>query len=451
MTRAKANDHGAMNGLQVIPVTGLPEFRPGDDLVEHIAQRASWLVDNDIVVITSKIVSKSEGRIVAVPGDTDEREAFRGRLIEQEAVRIVARRGHTLITENRIGIIQAASGIDASNVFSDELALLPNDPDASAHSIQNGLKERLGVTVAVVITDTMGRAWRKGQIDAAIGSAGIAVLHGYAGTTDSQGNELQVTEVAVVDEVAAAADLVKGKLSGNPVAVVRGLTLQDDGTSARDVLRPGPDDMFWLGTSEAVRRGRREALLLRRSVRSFTDTAVEPQLIRTAVAEALTAPAPHHARPVRFVWLRSDVKRNRLLTAMREQWRTDLVSDALPPELVDRRMERGSILFNAPEMIVPFCVPDGAHDYPDVNRRQAEATMFTVSVGAAVHGLLVSLATQGVGSCWIGSTIFAPDVVRAQLDLPAEWRPLGAVAIGYAAQPPEPRPQADHADALIEL
>ncbi|EKT76454.1 F420-0--gamma-glutamyl ligase, partial [Rhodococcus opacus M213] len=135
----------------------LPEFRPGDDLVEHIAQRASWLVDNDIVVITSKIVSKSEGRIVGVPGGTDEREVFRGRLIEQEAVRIVARRGHTLITENRIGIIQAASGIDASNVFSDELALLPNDPDGSAHSILNGLKERLGVTVAVVITDTMGR------------------------------------------------------------------------------------------------------------------------------------------------------------------------------------------------------------------------------------------------------------------------------------------------------
>ncbi|QTJ70158.1 coenzyme F420-0:L-glutamate ligase (plasmid) [Rhodococcus sp. ZPP] len=451
MTGVQTNDHGAMNGLQVIPVTGLPEFRPGDNLVAHIAQRASFLVDDDIVVITSKIVSKAEGRIVDVPGDTDEREAIRHQLVEQETVRVVAQRGHTLITENRIGIVQAASGIDGSNVFSNELALLPSDPDASAHSIREGLKERLGVTVAVVITDTMGRAWRKGQIDAAIGSAGIAVLHGYAGTKDSQGNELQVTEVAVADEVAAAADLVKGKLSGNPIAVVRGLTLQDDGTSAVDLLRRGPEDMFWLGTSEALIQGRREALLLRRSIRSFTDKAVDPRAIRTAVADALTAPAPHHTRPVRFVWLRSNTIRARLLTAMREQWRTDLAGDGLPRELVDRRVERGNILFNAPEVIVPFCVPDGAHKYPDLRRRQAEATMFSVSVGAAVQGLLVSLAAQGIGSCWIGSTIFAPDVVRGQLNLPTEWRPLGAVAVGYAAQPPEPRPAVDPADALIEF
>ena len=139
---------------------------------------------------------------------------------------MLARKGRTLITENRLGLVQAAAGVDGSNVGRDELALLPVDPDASAAALRAGLRERLGVDVAVVVTDTMGRAWRNGQIDAAIGAAGLAVLHGYAGAVDRHGNELVVTEVAVADEIAAAADLVKGKLTGMPVAVVRGLAVR---------------------------------------------------------------------------------------------------------------------------------------------------------------------------------------------------------------------------------
>ena len=131
--------------------------------------------------------------------------------------------------------------------------------------------------------------------------------------------------------------------------------------------------------------------------------------MRASIADALTAPAPHHTRPVRFVWVRTPAVRDALLTRMREQWRTDLAADGMSADAVDARVARGNILFDAPEVIIPFCVPDGAHHYPDKRRQAAEATMFTVAAGAAVQALLVSLATKGIGSCWIGSTIFAPD------------------------------------------
>ncbi|MBF6452180.1 coenzyme F420-0:L-glutamate ligase [Nocardia cyriacigeorgica] len=443
-------DHGA-GELRLLPITGLPEFRPGDDLAEHIAARAPWLADGDVLVVTSKIVAKVEGRIVAAPLDPEERDTARRALVDQEAVRVLARKGRTLITENRLGIVQAASGVDGSNVERGELVLLPVDPDASAKALRSALAERLGVEVAVVVTDTMGRAWRNGQIDAAIGASGLRVLHDYAGAVDGQGNELHVTQVAIADELAAAADLVKGKLGGVPVAVVRGLPLTDDASSAADLVRRGTDDLFWLGTAEAIELGRSQAVLLRRSVREFAADPVDPERVRAAVSVALTAPAPHHTRPVRFVWLRDRALRERLLTAMADKWRADLTADGLPADRVERRIARGRILFDAPEVIIPCCVPDGAHDYPDDRRRAAEQTMFTVAVGAAVQGLLVALATEGLGSCWIGSTIFAPETTREVLGLAGDWNPLGAIAIGHPLDELTPRPPRAPGDALVEL
>ena len=160
--------------------------------------------------------------------------------------------------------------------------------------------------MGVVITDTMGRAWRNGQTDAAIGAAGMAVLHGYAGAHDRHGNELLVTEVAVADEIAAAADLVKGKLTGVPVAVVRGLTLRDDGSNGRTLVRAGEEDLFWLGTEEALELGRRQAQLLRRSVRQFSRRTRRPRSGRSGRGRGTDGarPAPHP--PVRFVWIRDD-------------------------------------------------------------------------------------------------------------------------------------------------
>ncbi|MCB0926618.1 MAG: coenzyme F420-0:L-glutamate ligase [Mycolicibacterium insubricum] len=435
-------EHGAAAQIRLLPVPGLPEFRPGDDLVAAIAAAAPWLQDGDIVVVTSKVVSKCEGRIVAAPADPEERDELRRKLIEQEAVRVLARKGRTLITENSFGLIQAAAGVDGSNVSRGELALLPRNPDASAAELRTRLREALGVEVAVIITDTMGRAWRTGQTDAAIGAAGLTVLHHYAGAVDEHGNDLVVTEVAVADELAAAADLVKGKLTGVPVAVVRGLRLPDDGSTGADLLRAGTDDLFWLGAAEAIDLGRRQAQLLRRSVRRFADRPVDAALIEESAAEALTAPAPHHTRPVRFVWLRDAQRRITLLDRMKDAWRDDLTGDGLAADAVSRRLAKGQILYDAPEVVIPVMVPDGAHSYPDAQRTAAEHTMFTVAVGAAVQGLLVGLAVRGVGSCWIGSTIFAADLVRQVLDLPQDWEPLGAIAIGHHpddADPPGPR------------
>ena len=433
------SDHGTSAPIELLPVAGLPEFQPGDDLAAAIAAAAPWVRDNDVVVITSKVLSKCEGRMVAAPSDPVARDALRRRLIDSEAVRVLARKGRTLITENSLGLVQAAAGVDGSNVDSHQLALLPVDPDRSAASLASALHETLGVTVGVVVTDTMGRAWRTGQTDVAIGASGLTVLHGYAGEHDGHGNELIVTEIAVADEIAAAADLVKGKLTSVPVAVVRGLTLSDDGSTARTLVRAGQEDLFWLGTEEAIALGRSQAQLLRRSVRHFSGEPVAAELIEAAVAEALTAPAPHHTRPVRFVWVQDQATRVDLLDAMKDRWRADLTGDGRDADAVERRVGRGQILYDAPELIVPFMVPDGAHTYPDARRTAAEHTMFTVAVGAAVQALLVALAVRGVGSCWIGSTIFAPDLVRSKLDLLADWEPLGAIAIGYPAEPAEPR------------
>lgn len=436
--REGSHDHAA-GRLEILPVEGLPEFRPGGDLSGAIATAARWLRSGDVVVVTSKVVSKIEGRLIRVPTDPGQRDAARRELVAQEAVHVLARFGKTMITQNRIGVVQAASGVDGSNVAGDEIALLPVDPDASALALRNGLRERLGVEVAVIITDTMGRAWRVGQTDAAIGASGLKVLHSYEGKFDRQGNELQVTEIAVADELAAAADLVKGKLGALPVAVVRGMSLVDDGSRARELVRPVAEDMFRLGTAEAIAQGRREAVPLRRSVRRFSATPVDPDALRRSIGAALTAPAPHHSKPVRFVWLRERGLRRKLLEAMRESWRADLLGDGFTDEQIAKRVSRGDILFDAPEIVLPFLTPDGAHTYPDERRNACERTMFTVAGGAAVQSLLIALAAEGLGSCWIGSTIFAADLTREVLGLAAEWRPLGAVAVGHPEKPAAPR------------
>ena len=258
---AAATSAGAAAGrIEIFPVAGIPELRPGDDLAAILATAAPWLRSRDVVVVTSKAVSKVEGRLVGVPSDPEGREAARQAAIDAETVRVVATRGRTRIVETRHGLVLASAGVDASNVRRDELALLPIDPDASARRLRDGLAERLGVEVAVVVSDTMGRPWRTGLIDVAIGVSGMAALADLRGHTDSHGNLLELTEVAVADELAGAADLGKGKLSGVPVAVVRGVSYSDAAGTARTLARGAEADLFRLGTAEAVELGRQEAL-----------------------------------------------------------------------------------------------------------------------------------------------------------------------------------------------
>ena len=438
----------APTGLQVLPVTGLPDFRPGDDLAGEIAAAAPWITDGDVLVVTSKIVSKTEGRLVASPTDAVARENFRRELVDTETVRLVAQIGRTKIVENKLGIVAAAAGIDASNVRLDEIALLPEDPDASAAGIVEAFARR-SIEVGVVITDTQGRAWRNGVTDVAIGAAGVRVLDDHRGGVDAFGNELVVTQVGLGDEIAAAADLVKGKLAGVPVAVIRGLLAPVAGADlgARSLIRPYDEDLFRLGTDLAIAQGRREALLLRRTVRSFSGEPVQRGVLERCVGIALTAPAPHHTKPVRFVLVREH--REALLQSMLAEWEADLAADGWADERITRRTTRGQILHDATEIIIPFVTGGGRHDYPDDRRRQAERTMFTVAGGAAVQALLVALAAEGLGTAWISSTIFAPVVVRSVLGLPDDWDPLGAIAIGHPVEPLTPRPPAATDDAFL--
>jgi coenzyme F420-0:L-glutamate ligase/coenzyme F420-1:gamma-L-glutamate ligase len=240
-------------------VGGIPEIVAGDDLpaivVAAVTSRESTpLEDGDIVVVTSKIVSKAEGRQIVAADRED--------AITAETVRVVATKAHaggvTRIVENRQGLVLAAAGVDSSNTPEGTVLLLPVDPDASARAVCAALRLATGLRIGVVISDTLGRAWRLGQTDVAIGAAGVRVLDDLRGSTDAGGRTLEATVIAVADEIAGAADLVKGKATGTPVAVIRGighLVGDIDEPGARSIVRPLEEDLFRLGADEAYRQG----------------------------------------------------------------------------------------------------------------------------------------------------------------------------------------------------
>jgi coenzyme F420-0:L-glutamate ligase/coenzyme F420-1:gamma-L-glutamate ligase len=311
--------------LEIWGIDGFPEVSAGDDLAVLLIRADPGLRDGDVLVVTSKVVSKAEGRVV--PGTREDHLAA-------ESVRVVASRSFTAIVETRHGLVMAAAGIDASNVPDGHVALLPVDPDRSAEDIRRTLRAEIGVDVAVIISDTMGRPWRDGVTDAAIGASGLDVLWDLRGLHDTEGNLLEATVIAVADELAAAADLVKGKLAATPIAVVRGFPLQrnvsDDG--AHRLIRRSADDMFRLGTREAKHSVVTDSAPVEAAP---GDTgSVDEAAVRRAVAAVMTPGVELHDRESgRIVAVAGDplaagVAVGRLLAALaaeglRGQWPVD--------------------------------------------------------------------------------------------------------------------------------
>lgn len=412
---------------------------PGDDLAARLgpALRAAGARDGDVVVVTSKVVAKAERRLVPAA----EREAA----IASETVRVVARRDDLVIAETRHGFVCANAGVDASNVDAGTLALLPTDPDASARRLKVDLEHHLALErLGVVVSDTFGRAWRTGVVNVAIGADGLPAVVDLRGRPDDRGRPLEATEVALADELAAAAGLVMGKDARIPVALVRGADRLDAAaTPASALVRPAGDDLF--------RASPLQALHDRRTIRTFGAGSIADRAIEEAIRAACTAPAPHHTRPWRFTVLTSAPARHRYLAAMAAAWRADLAADGTPPETVERRLARSdAVLGAAPVLIVPWLSLAGSHDYADAERSAAERDMFVLSGGAAVQTLLLGLSAQGVAGCWISSSIFCREEARKALGMDAGWLALGTIACGPPPHgAPSPRPPFD-LDEVVE-
>lgn len=371
--------------LEILPVEGVPEIAPGDDLVAVLAGPVASLDPRhgDVVVVTQKVVSKAEGRIVRAAGE--ERDEW----VRRETRRVVARRGDLVIAETRHGFVCANAGVDASNVEEGWLTLLPEDPDASARRLRAGLLARLGVELGLVVTDTFGRPWRLGLVEVAIGCAGLLPLVDLRGSRDHHGRELEATVIALADEVAAASGLVMGKADRIPAAIVRGVRADavSEGalSGARAIVRPVDDDLF--------RRSVLEAIAARSEEASFGPGPVP----RAAIEEAVAI-----ARPIGllFVGVVSDAARRRVRAAAR------------PSE------SGAGVLEQARALVVVFARDDGG---------DAE-TQF--GAGATIERVTLALQERGLATAWGRPGAGAPAALRRELEVDEGWDPLGVIAIG---------------------
>ena len=375
--------------LEVIPLLGIPEVEPGDDLAELLAPSlaANAASDGDVLVVTQKVVSKAEGRIVPA----DERDAW----IARESAAIVARRGDLLITRTRHGLVCANAGVDASNVREGFLTLLPEDADASAERLGKELAARLALgSLGVVVSDTFGRPWREGVVDVAIGCAGLPAVVDLRGTPDAHGRALETTVVALADAVAAAAGLVMTKADAIPAALVRGLPVVAPAPPGRavDLIRRPEDDLFRESTLEAVSSAR------------ATVSFGAGSLPGGALEDAIGAVTGDVEGRWAFLVLSSAEARLRVLGTI--------------PPAVGRRLEAAGAL------VVPI-----------LRSEPATRVGTLLDGGAAIGRLLVALRARGLGAAWDPDVEVDADGIRSALQLDDAWRPLGVVGVGPADAP----------------
>jgi len=379
--------------VEVIPIRGLPDVRPGDDLpgliVAGLRAGELTLEDGDVVAVTQKVVSKAESRVV--PVGPDGKEAW----VRRESRRVVARRGDIVIAETRHGFVCANAGVDASNVAEGLLTLLPEDPDGSAERIRSAIREATGADVGVVITDTFGRPWRNGVVNVAIGCAGLPALVDLRGTKDGLGRLLEVTVVALADEVAAAGGLAMGKSDGIPAALVRGVRAEAQPSPASTLVRPPEEDLFRTSPLQAI-QGRVDATV-------FSERVVPRHVVGEATAAALNAPSAADRESVVFVEVDSAPARRPIQRA----------ADA----------EARASLGDAPVVVVPLI-----RLRPGLGGLERDGQL--AAGGAAVQNLLLALSAQGLASSWLPPERFDPSALAPALGVP-DAVALGAVIAGW--------------------
>lgn len=389
--------------VEIIPVRGIGEIEPGDDLSalvsEALRDQGVQLLDGDVVVVTQKVVSKAEGRIV--PEAPDGRAGW----VARETRRVVARRGDLVIAETRHGLVCANAGVDASNVAEGYLTLLPEDPDASAEEIRAALASWSGAEVAVMITDTFGRPWRQGLVNVAIGCAGFPALVDLRGTKDAVGRVLEATVEALADEVAAASGLVMGKADGIPAAVVRGVHAEGPALPASALLRAPEEDLF--------RESSVQALLSLSEATGFSPGDVGAELVQEALFAAGSAVQSADDQP----WILMEVAQGEA----RE--RLSAGADGASAE----------ILGAAPVVVVGLAAPGLASSSAEIRWSEPQWIEALLSAGAAIQSLRLAFHGLGLACCWVPPTHLRSRAVTQAVGLGG--RGAGAVAAGWPLPP----------------
>lgn len=437
---------------RLIALSGVPLVNPGDDLTNIIlaalAASQEQLRDGDVLVIAQKIVSKCAGRIVRLGSIESSAEAQAlGRevnkdprlveLILRESTEVIRKRRDVLIVAHRLGFIMANAGIDHSNVeqgMGDDTALLlPENPDETCAALRTRLKALTGADVAIIINDSHGRAFRNGTVGVAIGASGLPALIDRRGEPDLYGRRLQSTEVALADEIAAAASMLMGQGDeGRPVVIARGIPMQSRDGSAAELVRPKSLDLFRAPSGANLLRGRR-------SIRRYLQKPVPDALLETILETAAHAPSAHNRQPWRFAIVTEAESKRGLAAAMGDRLRADRTRDGDSPEAIEQDVARSFARITSAPVVIMVCLTMEDMDiYPDARRSNAEHQMAIQGTAMATQNLLLAAHEAGLGASVMCAPLFCPDTARNALELPARWEPQVLVMLGYPANPGKP-------------
>ena len=437
---------------RLIALSGVPLVKPGDDLAGVIlaafAASQEKLCDGDVLVIAQKIVSKSAGRIVRLDSVEPSAEAQAlarevnrdPRLVElilRESTEVIRKRRDVLIVAHKLGFIMANAGIDHSNIeqgSGDDMALLlPENPDEICSSLRTKLKALTGADVAIIVNDSHGRAFRNGTVGVAIGASGLPALTDRRGEPDLYGRRLQNTEVALADEIAAAASLLMGQADeGRPIVIARGIPMQPRDGSAAELIRQKSLDMFRSPSGTALLRGRR-------SIRRYLQRPVPDALLETILETAAYAPSAHNRQPWRFAIIKDTESKKRLATNMGERLRADRAQDGDSADAIEQDVARSFARITSAPVVILMCLTMEDMDrYPDAHRSAAEHQMAVQGTAMATQNLLLAAHEAGLGASVMCAPLFCPDTVRSALDLPAHWEPQVLVTLGYPANAGKP-------------